>query len=212
MARWRLVLVVVAVLAVGAAGATWVRGSTWSGEPGERVARRSSENPVVTGETRFSTGRRPPVPAVTGATLDGGRLSMTDLRGHVVVVNVWGSWCLPCQEEAPDLARVARETRRAGVRFVGIDTRDSLVAAREFDREFGIPYPSLSDPQGKIHLAFEGIVPASAVPSTVVVDRDGRIAARVIGRVTYGQLRGLVDDVVAEHRARPATSEASRPG
>ncbi len=153
-----------------------------------------------TGLTRYRGADRRPAPEVAGKTLDGGRLALADLRGHVVVVDVWGSWCVPCREEAPDLARVARETHDKGVRFVGIDVRDNAAAARAFVRRYEITYPSLFDTDGSLLLAFDGIIPVSAVPSTVVIDRQGRIAARVIGKTTYRTLRGVIDDVLAEPR------------
>jgi peroxiredoxin len=119
------------------------------------------------------------------------------------VVNAWGSWCGPCREEAPELRRVSEETKAAGVRFVGIDTRDNDAAGRAFAREFGITYPSLVDDSGRVMLAFGRTIPVAAVPSTVVVDRRGRIAARVIGAVTYSTLSGLVDDALAEPKNKP---------
>jgi peroxiredoxin len=93
------------------------------------------------------------------------------------------------------------------VRFVGIDTRDNLAAARAFARAFNVPYPSLVDDDGHLMLAFHGVIPVSAVPSTVVVDPAGNIAARVVGIINYSTLRGLVDDVLAE--TTPATAAAS---
>jgi len=104
---------------------------------------------------------------------------------------------------------VSDETRAAGVRFVGIDTRDNDAAARAYTREFAISYPSLVDDDGGLMLAFGRTIPVSAVPSTVVVDARGRIAARVIGAVTYATLRGLVEDTLAE-RSTSATQTPTR--
>ena len=111
---------------------------------------------------------------------------------------MWGSWCAPCQDEAPTLRRVAVETRDRGVVFVGIDTRDNDAAARAFQWEYRIPYPSVIDREGAVLGRFRGTVPIAAVPSTLVVDKRGKVAARVIGKVTYATLRGLVIDAVAE--------------
>jgi thiol-disulfide isomerase/thioredoxin len=154
-----------------------------------------------TGLTRWRPPDRPAMPELSGRTLDGGRLDVAAWRGQVVVVNTWGSWCGPCREETPVLARVWSETRRAGVRFVGIDTRDNDAAARAFVREFNIGYPSLVDEDGRLMLAFGPTIPVSAVPTTVVVDRKGRVAARIIGPVTYATLRGLIDDTLGETEA-----------
>ena len=169
-------------------------GSTVSGT-GKKTA--VDEN-IATGLTRWEPAQRPMLPPLQGRTLDGARLDVAGWRGHVVVVNAWGSWCGPCREEAPDLRRVWAETKADGVRFVGIDTRDNDAAARAFTREFHIGYPSLVDDSGRVMLAFGRTIPVSAVPSTVVVDARGRIAARVIGAVRYATLRGLVEDTLAE--------------
>lgn len=155
---------------------------------------------VTTGLTTWSPTNRQRLPRLRGRTLDGTWLDVSDWRGRVVVVNTWGSWCGPCRKEAPDLRRVSEETRAAGVRLVGIDTRDNDAAARAFTREFSISYPSLVDHDGRLMLSLGRTIPVSAVPTTVVVDARGRIAARVIGAVTYLTLRGLVDDTLAERR------------
>jgi len=103
-----------------------------------------------------------------------------------------------------EAVKTARETAALGVRFVGVDTRDNIDAARAFVRTFEIPYPSLIDDDGSLMLTFNGVIPVSAVPSTVVVDPAGHIAARVVGIISYGTLRGLVDDVLAE---APSTAQ-----
>lgn len=141
---------------------------------------------------------REPAPELTGTTLDGEPLSLSELQGEVVVLNVWGSWCAPCREEAPYLQGVFDDTRRDGVRFVGVNTRDDLAAAQAFERRFDITYPSLVDTDGRLLLRFRGSLPPSAIPSTLVVDRQGRVAARVLGPTTYSDLKRLVDEVSAE--------------
>lgn len=128
-----------------------------------------------------------------------------------MVLNVWGSWCSPCRAEAPDLARVSRETYDSGVRFVGIDTRDTDDAARAFTRSFHITYPSIIDEQGELLLGFSGVIPISAVPSTVVIDRDGGVAARVVGRVDEATLRGLIDDELEETLRQPSSEQVPPP-
>lgn len=137
---------------------------------------------------------------LSGTTLDGAPLSMADLRGQVVVVNVWGSWCPPCRKEAPALKRASDSLGGDDVRFVGIDTRDSDAAARAFVENVGLTYPNVVDPDGVLLLAFKGNLNPNAIPSTLVLDRQGRVAARVVGEVTEGTLRGLVEPLVAEPR------------
>lgn len=135
-----------------------------------------------------------PLPQIEGKTVEGQILDLADLRGHVVVLNVWGSWCAPCRAEAPDLATISKESEPLGVQFVGIDVRDNPAAARAFARSYGITYPSLDDQNGLVLAQFTGIIPVSAVPSTLVVDKAGIIRARVIGKVDGSTLRGLIED------------------
>jgi thiol-disulfide isomerase/thioredoxin len=135
---------------------------------------------------------------VSGTTLDGRHLDLADYRGRVVVVNVWGSWCPPCRAEADDLVTASKKLAGSGVVFLGIDSRDpSRAAAQAFVRRFDVPYPSLYDPSGKALLAFRGTLTPNAIPSTVVIDDSGRIAARVLGPVSTSTLVGLVEDVQA---------------
>ena len=139
------------------------------------------------------------LPPITGELLDGGTYDSRDHRGQVVVYNVWGSWCVPCREEAPILRKVWNQTREDGVQFVGINVRDNNAAARAFERRYKISYPSITTADsGEALLAFGPGLPASAVPSTMIVDQQGRIAARIIGATTYGTLSALVEETLAE--------------
>lgn len=159
------------------------------------------------GLTVYPPVTRPHAPNVSGTTLDGKRLSLTNLSGHLVVLNAWGSWCGPCRGEAPVLARVARESAGQGVRFVGIDTRDTAGAAKAFERYFKIPYPSIVDTDGQVLLALKGYIPLSGVPSTLLMDRTGRIMARVVGPTDYPTLHGLITDEI-----KRSGSSSSAPG
>ena len=116
----------------------------------------------------------------------------------MVVLNFWGSWCTPCREEAPSLAQLARQYGRSGVRFLGIDIRDSPASAEAFMSDFRISYPSLNDPSDNLALDFRDTVPPAGIPTTLVISRSGRIAARVIGNVTYDGLKSLIQRAVAE--------------
>lgn len=149
-----------------------------------------------TGLTRVAVADRKPAPTASGTGLDGAQVS-TAHPGKVVVVNVWGSWCAPCRKEAPDLEKAHQQTTDRAV-FVGIDTRDPDPApAQAFVRNFAITYPSIHDPQGASLLRFSGELPPSGIPSTLVIDPQGRVAARVIGTVDRSTLVGLVDDTAA---------------
>lgn len=148
------------------------------------------------GTTEFGAAG-PAVPAVTGTTLSGASISMSGFRGHVVVVNFWGSWCAPCRAEARVLAALATRFRPDGVRFLGVDIRDSVASAQAFQRDFGITYPSLNDPGDQVALDFRATVPPAGIPTTLVVSATGRITARVIGPVTYQGLRRLITAAMA---------------
>ena len=142
--------------------------------------------------------RGAPVPEVTGQDLDGtGTLSSRAHPGKVVVINVWGSWCPPCRKEAPDLQAASVETAPVA-QFLGITTRDRQPAtARRFVEEFGITYPSIYDPSGQALLTFSGTLPPSAIPSTLILDREGRLAVRVLAPISKITLVQMVNDVAA---------------
>jgi thiol-disulfide isomerase/thioredoxin len=122
---------------------------------------------------------------VSGETLDGAQVSLSSYAGKVVVINVWGAWCPPCRAEADELAAAARELAPKGVVFLGINSRDtSADNARAFERTYDVPYPSIYDPGGRNLLAFHGTLTPNSIPSTVIIDNRGRVAASVLGAVT----------------------------
>lgn len=148
-------------------------------------------------ETIPAADRLEPV-TMDGQLLDGTAWDITSTRGQVLVLNVWGSWCAPCVAEAPDLQKAWEEqqAKKAPVQFMGIDFREEAERGAAFVEKAGITYPSLSDKPGLLILRLQGKAPTT--PSTLVLDREGRIAARVNGPVDATTLSGLVDDVVAE--------------
>jgi len=143
----------------------------------------------------YAAGHRPLAPDFTGTTLTGSRLSFSSYRGRVVVVNFWGSWCVPCREEAPALAAAAQRYAPSGVAFLGVDVRDTTASAEAFARSFGITYPSVSDSSSQITLDFTAAVPIAGTPTTLVIDRTGRIAGAVFGQATYAELTTLLSVV-----------------
>jgi thiol-disulfide isomerase/thioredoxin len=147
------------------------------------------------GTTYYKPGSRPQAPAVTGKTLTGQVFSLAADRGDVVVMNFWGSWCTPCREEAPALGALARHFGSGDVRFIGVDIQDTPSAAEAFMQTYQIGYPSLNDPSDEIALDFRGTLPPTGIPSTLVLDRSGRIAARIVGGVSYSGLKALITEV-----------------
>jgi thiol-disulfide isomerase/thioredoxin len=138
----------------------------------------------------------------SGTPLDGRQFTLSSTRGHVTVLNVWASWCPPCRAEAPGLVRAAEALAGQGVRFVGVNTRDQPAQARAYVRRFGLPFPSVVDDGGAVMLTFRDTLPPTAIPSTLVLDSSGRIAARVVGGVTETRIREVVAQVLAEEPAR----------
>ena len=157
----------------------------------------------VSGKDGISTvakGSRDTAPDLSGKTVDGKRIDVADYKGKVVVLNVWGSWCPPCRAETPNLVKVAKDTAAQGVQFVGINTRDpSTSPAKAFEEQQGVPYPSLYDPTGKLMLRFKkGTLNPQTIPSTIVIDRDGKIAARTLQALSEDKLHEMLDPVLAE--------------
>jgi len=131
-------------------------------------------------------------PALSGMTLSG--KNYTYNVGQVAVVNVWASWCAPCRAEAPTLAALTE--KYTDVAFIGILTRDNPVNAEAFARRFALPYPTLID--DSVLIGFRKSLPANAIPSTVLIDKRGNVAARISGEVTYSSLAELIEKVSGE--------------
>lgn len=139
------------------------------------------------------------MPAIAGTTLDGAFLDVADLRGRIVVVNSWASWCGPCREETPAFVELSNGVDPDDVAVVGLNVTDDETAARAFVEEFAVPYPSIVDAEGDILATIPG-VPPSSLPSTVILDRDGRIAARVIGATDAMELATLIAAIMDEEQ------------
>jgi thiol-disulfide isomerase/thioredoxin len=139
----------------------------------------------------YPGGDRPEAPAVSGTLLDGAKYNLASDHGHIVVMNFWGSWCAPCRKEAADLQSVHAATENAGVKFVGVNIRDEQDPANAYDQAHDITYPSIFDPSGRVALQFAQ-VPPSAIPSTLVIDATGHIAAIHLGSITAKQLTDMI--------------------
>jgi thiol-disulfide isomerase/thioredoxin len=160
------------------------------------------------GEFRFVQGtpsgevipeeERASAPEFAGTLLGGGEFSSSELSGDVAVLNFWGSWCAPCRVETPQFQEVYAEVRDRGVQFLGLNVKEpSEQFALAFVDRFGIEFPSLHDPRGEVALAFRDY-PATAIPSTIVLDRDNRVAAVYTGEIAQDDLRRVVDRLLEE--------------
>ncbi|MGA1775214.1 MAG: TlpA family protein disulfide reductase [Nitriliruptoraceae bacterium] len=163
----------------------------------ERIAGvRTGVCPLPVEDRRPAPDLALPVIAVDGVDAPAD-LSLADLRGRVVIVNFWASWCGPCRIEQPDLNAAAELLPPDEVVIVGVNIEDTEANALAHLREFAVPYPSLSDPVNDLAGRFDGIG-ARTIPTTLFLDREGRVAARLLGLATLGELVGLADVVASE--------------
>lgn len=140
---------------------------------------------------------RSSAPQFGGSLLDGSAFDSAGLVGKVAVINFWGQWCAPCRVETPEFQRVYADVRDRGVSFLGINVKDNDQLASAYLRNAGIEYPSVFDPRGEVALAFRNFPPA-AIPSTVLLDRRGRVAAVYLGPVSEDTLRAALDLLLGE--------------
>lgn len=183
-----------AVLLVGCSGADPLANQYRSGTTKNYVAGDGSVLEIA------AENRGAAVP-FSGTTQAGAAVTNADFAGKPVVVNFWYAACAPCRAEAADLETIATSTSADGVRFLGVNVRDSAETATAFMKTFDVSYPSIIDVQdrsGGVLLAFSSYVAANTVPTTIVLDKQGRVAARISGRVETGTLRALIATVVGE--------------
>jgi thiol-disulfide isomerase/thioredoxin len=191
--RRRTVVLAAAVLAAVLLIVVLVTG--WPGGGGSSDTITVDGNPSA---VLYSAGHRPAAPAFGGTTLTGSKLSFSAYRGRMVVLNFWGSWCVPCREEASTLAAVAAKYRSSGVSFLGVDVRDTTASAQAFVNNFHVGYPSVGDSGSVITADFSDVVPIAGTPTTLVIDRTGHIAGAVFGTVTYSDLTAILAKVTAK--------------
>ena len=159
------------------------------------------------GEFRFVQGtpagevipenQRASAPEFSGTLLGGGEFESGELAGDVAVLSFWGSWCAPCRVETPQFQEVYGEVRDDGVQFLGLNVKDAEQLATAFVESKAITFPSLFDPTGETALAFRDY-PATAIPSTIVLDRQSRVAAVYTGEVRQDDLRAVLDRVLGD--------------
>ena len=184
---------VAAVSALALAGGVAACGESASEKAAKEVGSRNGDGSM----TLFAPDERGEPVQLAGDTIDGATWDSADQRGKVVVVNLWASWCGPCAKEAPHLVEAFDETKGEDVEFVGINYRESSKeTGRAQGEEWGFTWPSVYDKSGKTAIDMQGKM--TTQPSTAILDRDGRIAAVVLGPVTTQTLVGAVEDTLAE--------------
>ncbi len=135
---------------------------------------------------------------LSGQDVEGAGQDVASWRGDVVLINTWYAACPPCRAEAGDLVALADDYAADGLHVIGVNATDSGPTAAAFQREFGVGYPTILDTSGAATAALQGVVPVNAVPTTVLLDRQGNVAARILGRVDPSTVRTIVDDLLAE--------------
>ena len=180
------VLVLISALIIGLAGC--------SADPETDTGFVSGDGSV----TVLNPDAREVAPILVGQDLDGQEISTADFPGEILVLNVWASWCAPCRAEAPALEEVAEEFNGQGVQLIGLNTRDSKASANNFVRKYQVSFPSIVDTDGRLQLQFRETLPPQAIPSTIVIDQSGRVAARALGAVEASTLSAIIDQLLLE--------------
>ncbi|MET3369073.1 TlpA disulfide reductase family protein [Arthrobacter sp. M2012083] len=148
--------------------------------------------------TEFAKADRSAPVALKGTLFNGQTVKPEDLLGKVTVLNFWFAACAPCRIEAPQLEALHLDFKDQGVQFFGVNLRDEQATAEAFDKTFNITYPSFNDKDGAVLLSVSGIVPPGAVPTTLVLDKEGKVASRVLGEIEKSTLKALITSAVAE--------------
>jgi thiol-disulfide isomerase/thioredoxin len=173
-----------------------------SSDPLAQQYREGSNKNYIAGDgsvTEINVENRGEPITFSGTTEAGDSVTSAEYVGNVLVVNFWYAGCAPCRAEAPELEQVYTETSPQGVNFLGVNVRDQAATVDTFNSRFGITYPSIIDQDGQIQLAFASQVPPNAVPTTLILDKQGRVAARILGQLQDASiLKTLIEDISAE--------------
>jgi thiol-disulfide isomerase/thioredoxin len=149
--------------------------------------------------TEFALGSRPKAADWSGVSESGDSLSSDQLAGVITVINFWYAGCAPCRVEMPELIELQDEFLGDQVQFIGVNVRDTSETALAFARQINLNFPSVMDAKtGSVVLAFTGVVTPQAVPTTLVIDSEGNVSARVLGRIDKGILEELIKTVISE--------------
>lgn len=198
--RRRLAL---ALPAAAAATALLLSGCTANDSLASQYRSGSGQNYIAGDGTvsEFAAGSRGEAVSFQSELADGSPVSSKDYAGDVLVVNFWYAGCPPCRVEAPDLEALYQKYKSEGVDFLGVNLYDSASTAASFEKDKGVTYPSVLDRDtGSVLLAFSKTVPPKATPTTLVIDKKGRVAARILGAIPDRSiLDSLISDAVAEN-------------
>ena len=149
--------------------------------------------------TEYAIGSRPEAASWSGVTESGETISSQQLAGVITVMNFWYAGCAPCRIEMPELIELQKEYLPDGVQFIGVNVRDTAETSLAFARKIGMNFPSIMDAQtGSVVLSFTGIVTPQAVPTTLLIDSEGNVAARVLGQIDKGILETLIKTAIEE--------------
>jgi thiol-disulfide isomerase/thioredoxin len=189
------------VAAIGFAAALLVTGC--SSDPLAEQYKEGSNKGYIAGDgsvTEIPEAERGKAISFSGTTEGGEAISSDNFAGDVLVVNFWYAACAPCRAEAPDLQELSAEYDGKGAQFIGVNVYDQADTALSFNETYGITYPSILDVQdGAVKLAFTGTVPPKAVPTTIVLDKEGRVSARILGQLKEASiLSTLISDAIDE--------------
>jgi thiol-disulfide isomerase/thioredoxin len=196
----RPLLTLRAVIALGLSASLGLAGCAAEDPLAQQAAAGDNKN-YIAGDgsvTEYAaTDRGEPV-ELSGTLFDGTEVASTEWAGQVTVLNFWYAGCAPCRKEAPDLVALHSEFGPQGTRFYGVNIRDEKATAEAFERNWKIPYPSFNDKDGGVLLAMTSYVPPQAVPTTLVLDKEGRVSARILGLADKSTLKALVRDALGE--------------
>ncbi len=170
-------------------------------DPLAKQAKAGDNKNYIAGDgsvTEYSPEKRGEPVDISGKLFNGEQASSEQWRGNVVVLNFWYASCAPCRKEAPDLVALHETFSAEGTLFFGVNIRDEKATADAFERTFNIPYASFNDKDGQVLLSMTSYVPPQAVPTTIVLDKKGRVAARILGLAEKSTLKALISDAVAE--------------
>ncbi|MHA7303791.1 TlpA family protein disulfide reductase [Arthrobacter sp. TMN-49] len=190
-----------ALLTTGGAALAFALAACAGEDPLAKQANAGDNKNYIAGDgsvTEYGAAERKDPVEFTATLFDGGKVDAADFVGQVTVLNFWYAACAPCRLEAPDLQALNTEFEAKGVAFLGVNVRDEKATAEAFERNFGLTYPSIVDKDGGVLLALTKFVPPAAVPTTLVLDKKGRISARILGVAEKGTLKALITTAVTE--------------